>query len=144
MLAEFFAVTMSGSLYTVTDEKDENGWPVAKRVINGPLGKTEEFRLKNGKLVGIGDLGVCLFDPTPRYGRAFEHMNIGYWGGCTSGLVALFLERSTAEACIASGDRMPLSPRFENEARATLEAIGDKHPTFVIGDSMGHLMHSNV
>jgi len=140
MLKKFFAVTVRGSLYEVTDEKDENDWPRVMRLIPD----RPEFHLRNGSSVGIGHLGICLFSPTPKYGNSFEAMNISYWGGCTSGLVALFLERSQAETCLASGDRTPLSEQFANETRSVLEAIGDSHPFFVIGHSMWHLSHARA
>lgn len=130
MIHKFFAVTHSGSLYEVADE---NGQPVVKRIYGG---RSKDFRLRGGVFVGIGHLGLCLFSPTSHHTRAFESMNVASWGGCTSGIVALFLEQDAAERCMISRDRTSLSPAFLQETQATLEAIGSEHPVFVIGESI--------
>lgn len=137
MLKRFFAVTVSGSLYEISDKTNERNWPTVRKV-SGPTNPNMQTGtcLRNGKLVGISDLGICLFDPTPREGRNFELMNTSYWGGSTSGIVALFLERSSAEACITSSERTLLSEKYMDCTRSTLQNIGNDHPVFVIGNSV--------
>ena len=140
MLNCFFVVTRSGSVYEVSNKKRRKGWPTVKRIAGDKhSGIRKGGYLRNGSLVGIGDLGVCLFSPEPKYGRSFERMNTVCWGGTTSAPVALFLERSSAEVCLEGCDRAVFSARYRNETLATLKEIGDDHPVFVIGDSVKRL-----
>lgn len=132
----FFAVTVRGSLYEVTDEKGENDWPIVRRISGADNpGMPNGTCLRNGYFVGIGETGICLFNFHPRHSRYFERMNTINWGGSTSGLVALFFDRKSAEACIATGDLESLSDRYREQTVAVLREIGGDHEAFSIGDS---------
>ena len=140
MLKQFFAVTISGSLYEISDEIRENGWPTIKKLL-GPASSSVKVGscMNNGRLVGISDLGICLFDPTPKVEREFEKLNISYWGGTTSSIVGLFLERASAETCLTFGDRIMFNDKYMDKTRATLQEIGNDHLLFVIGQSVARI-----
>jgi len=55
-------------------------------------------------------------------------VNTRYWGGNTSDIIGLFLERKDAEACFQVGNLIPLDPRWRTQTIATLQAIGSEHP----------------
>lgn len=137
MLHRFFAVTVNGSLYEVSDEKEENGWPVVTK-LNGPENPDMPIgnRLKNGQFVGIGQTSVCLFRFHPSSGRRFEGMNMVNWGGSTSGPVGLFLDRQAAEACVAAGEFEHLSDKYREQTIAVLRQIGPEHEVFEIGERL--------
>jgi hypothetical protein len=138
-LKEFFAVTISGSLYQVSDEINQNNWPTVKKISGPdnpdllPVGSC----LEGGQLVGISDSGIYLFNFTSKYKRAFERMNVRYFGGGTGAIVGLFLEQSEAQKCVASGSHSILDSRYHVQTHAVIDQIGDYHPIFVIGETFG-------
>jgi len=125
LLKRFYAVTVSGSLYEISDEISEKNWPTVRKLAGQPNPDMPVgTHMRNGKFVGISDMGICLFNPHPKCGRKFEHMNIVYWGGTTSGISALFLDRISADSCLASSVREPFSEPYRNETREVLRRIG--------------------
>lgn len=132
----FFAVTVRSSIYEVTDKKGGNNWPIVRKISGQENSDMQTgVCLRNGDFIGIGTC-ICLFSYHPKSGRNFEGMNTVNWGGTTSGLVALFLDRESAEACVTVGSLESLSDRYREQTVAVLEEIGDDHEVFTIGDSI--------
>jgi len=136
LMHKFFVVTIHGSLYEVTDQERENDWPIVRK-ISGP--KNPEMPngtcLKNGEFVVIDQAGICLFNYHPKVRRDFEGMNTINWGGKTGRPVALFLDRDSAEKCVAVDSLDGMSDRYREQTIAVLEEIGDNHAVFTISDS---------
>jgi hypothetical protein len=135
MLKTFYAVTESGSLYEINSEKDENGWPIVRRIAhNRRFVTNSDYYLRRGDAVGITEhQGVCLVNTKTDHKRNFEMTNTTGWGGSTSRIVGLFLERAVAAACLRVTDYFPWDRRWRVQTRETLEAIGNSHPVFLIG-----------
>ncbi len=141
MIHEFFAVTQT-SVYRVSDERGENNWPIVEKIALRKESKTSVGgRLRNGCLVGImgGKLsGISLYDQDhPRHGSVQppEMVNTSFFGGGTSHLVALFLEKEAAIKCSDSKDLQPLDPRWRKQTNEVLSAIGNDHPVFIVSRS---------
>ncbi|MFA5092021.1 MAG: hypothetical protein WC483_05655 [Candidatus Paceibacterota bacterium] len=136
-LKKFFAVT-ARSLYRVSAERNEPGWPAVIRIDGDedeafPLGTG----LKNGRFVGLICGVICLYNDhrasDVERPRPAEMINTRAWGGHTSGVVALFFTEDEARACFAESDRKFADPRWKAKTLAVLEAIGENHPVFVLG-----------
>lgn len=143
MLHEFFAVTQT-SVYRVSDEKGENNWPIVEKIaLKGESKLPVGGRLRNGCLVGImgGKLsGIILYDqdhPRPGSIQPPEMVNTNFYGGGTSRLVALFLEKETAIECLDSENPQPLDPRWQRQTKEVLNAISNSHPVFIVSRSEG-------
>ena len=54
------------------------------------------------------------------------------WKSRTPAIVGLFLTRNAAIACLHSPNPKPNDPRWRTQSEATLTAITDHHPVFVI------------
>jgi hypothetical protein len=131
-LHSFFAVTLT-SLYWVTDRKDQHDWPIVMKIgIAGQSNIPVNAMLKNGTMVGItGPVGIMLYHPSSR-SRLPEMVNVESWGDHTSPLVGLFLSEIGARECLATENRVVCDPRFIEETRKVIDAIGSNHPVFVI------------
>lgn len=106
MVKEFWAVTTSNSLYHAVAERDETGTAVVHTVADRRyVGNFHErVKLKGGSNVGIVDdlAGLCLFNPESTTLCAIEQ-SVGYWGGHTTQLTALFLTLDKARSCFEAG-----------------------------------------
>jgi hypothetical protein len=135
-LHEFFAVTQSGSLYRVADEYwGEYDLPLVERLV--PVANDKPFRLQNGHTVGITrDSGIVLYNRTKPV--TAEFVNTIHWGGHTTPVVGLFLNRGTAEVCLQTqqGHGQPWDPQWLLWTRDVLSKIGKNHPLFVISDGL--------
>ncbi len=134
---KFFAVTTT-SVYSVTDKKDDQGYPIVQKTAI-KKGKNSKIsiggRLKNGCLVGIQADGIILYNeehPRPGCRQKPEEVNISFWGGGTSPVIALFLKEDEARACLDSKDLKRCDPRWEVQTKEVLSLIKDDHPVFVI------------
>ncbi len=137
VLHEFYAVTKT-SLYLVTDVKDPDGIPlVAKRLQDGSSRLECGQRLEGGSLVAVTRRGLIMFNSHPKAGRRIEQINSNYWGGGTTGIVALFLREFEATYCFNNADfpRISSDPSWSEYTRAVLDAIGNDHPVFVLSQS---------
>ncbi len=142
VLQEFFAVTMT-SVYHVSATKDERSQPIVEKIaLRGESAIGIGNRLTGGSVVGITRLGILLYleDYSPysdhkRLQRP-EEVNTTYWGGMTSSIVALFLDKDEALACFSElADCICLTkcdPQWQKQTEAVLVAIGNEHPVFVI------------
>lgn len=138
MISEFYAVTMT-SLYHVK-EKGEDDKPEVRKIL-----KKDKSRVRIGqKLTGGTMVGICKWlmvyipeghgwlSPQTSYERKIEKVNTQWWRGHTSSIVALFMDKTKAEECLASNDLKPCDPRWIEETKIVLDAIGDNHPVFEI------------
>lgn len=141
-LKEFYAVTLSGSVYHVTSTLWRNSWPIVEKIhafksdlgVSGtdPAGAA---RLMGGTLVGVRADGLVIYDEEhPGGGRkqSSEYVHTGHRGGHTSSIVALFLTKDVALGCAQITARRACDPRWKKETLGVLEAIGDRHPIFIV------------
>ncbi len=149
ILHEFFAVTQT-SVYRVSDERGENNWPIVEKIALKEESKLPVGgRLQDGYLVGVmgGRLsGIVLYDqdhPRPGSVQPPEMVNTAFYGGGTSRLVALFLEKEAAIKCHNSENPQPLDPRWRKQTNEVLSAIGDSHPVFIVSSSKGFSFPEN-
>jgi len=138
ILHEFFAVTLSGSLYRISDEF-VNGCPsVVKIALRGESQINVGERLRNGDLVGLIGRRIILYSephPPADFSKHQDPWQINnyFWGGGTSSIVALFLREKDARACfLDKADKIALDGDWREYTQATLERIGKDHPVFVI------------
>jgi len=88
-------------------------------------------RLTGGNDVGIMlKTGIVLFNPSKR-DREPESVNIVHWGGKTSPITALFLNKKKAIKCLHSEDIKMCDPRWKKETLEVFKKIGTKHPVFI-------------
>ena len=64
--------------------------------------------------------------------RRLEMVNTQYWGGGTSAITALFLTEDKARQCFDQSGLEPCDPRWIEDTKQVLEAIGEEHPTISI------------
>jgi hypothetical protein len=134
---EFFAITTT-SVYSVKDQKDEKGIPIVEKIaLKGESKISVGQRLNGGSYVGITPEGIILYDEDhPRnIGRLRqkpEEVNIAFYGGRTSPIVALFLSKDKSMVCFNSEGLKPSDSRWEKETKEVLRSIGDNNPVFII------------
>lgn len=134
---EFFAVTET-SVYSVKDERDENRFPIVEKIaLRGESKVTVGRRLRNGYYVGVTPWGIVLYNQDhPREAGGSpqkpEEVNIVFYGGHTSPIVALFLDKEEALKCHNSEDPKPSDLRWQKETKEVLDAIGENHPVFIV------------
>lgn len=127
ILHEFFAVTLSGSLYHISDEFVDGCPSVVKIARKGESQVDIGKRLSGGKLVCLADRRIYLNDePMPM-------VDCYVPGGHTSPVIALFLREEDAMACFLDKiEKTALDNDWRDYTRATLERIGKNHPVFII------------
>ncbi len=133
-LREFFAVTET-SVYRISSERDEKGWPIVEKIaLRGESAVKLGGRLHNGHFVGIMKDEINLYDAVWREGRPQrpDEVNIVHWGGHTSPIVGLFLNRKEAMRCFKSKNQKNCDSRWRKQTEETLKAIGDNHPVFIL------------
>jgi hypothetical protein len=146
MLKRFYAVTKSRSLYEVNCLVENS--PVIKKLDSRGDNKSSVAigqLLNNGSHVNVGTFGwLGLYFPSINRatGKPYsaDMTNTRNFGGHTSQVVGLFLNREPAKRCLHSGDTRYLSDTWINYTRATLEKIGWEHPRFMIGMDFAHLL----
>ncbi|MCK5212140.1 hypothetical protein KAJ89_05550 [Candidatus Parcubacteria bacterium] len=134
---EFFAVTTT-SLYRVSDERDkESSFPIVEKIAIKPgkkSGVSVGTRLKNGHLIGVTPKGIILYDEDhPRSGQRQkpEMVNTAFWGGHTSPIVALFIDKNEAIACLNAKNTIDPSD-WVRKTDETLKAISNSNSIFVL------------
>lgn len=134
----FFAVTQNSFYLAALDSrgqpyllklegKEDQGLPPGTRTA--------------GDLLAVTSFGAFFYrqdyspfsGPRPRPQRP-EEVNISFWSGGTSAVVALFLDYSAALGCYRAPDLAPLDPRWRDATLETLAAIGHDHPKFIPGE----------
>lgn len=142
VLQEFFAVTKSGSLYHIRNERLSDGTPMVEKValcgeskiqqggfLKGPHGDGSRIGITHWEGLDIywprNDVDDTLQPPSKTTQGA------GRFGGHTTPIVALFLKQDEAEKCLACYPRFgEWDLRWESKTRAVLKAIGKHHPMF--------------
>jgi len=131
----FYAVTTT-SVYSVSDKRDKNNTPIVKKIALRGISKVSVGgRLKNGYYVGIMGCGIYLYHQDhPRAGRVQkpEEVNIFFWGGHTSPIIALFLKKNKAMSCFNSPDLQIGDKRWKNQTEEVLKTIGNDNPVLII------------
>jgi len=137
-MREFYAVTITGSVYKVCGIRDvdtEN--PVIIKIAsNGNPCKDTARRndYPEGHYVGI------LYGMLCRFGRRHETpclprgVDPGFWPWRSSTIAALFLSKEAAVNCSMESDLQLYDQRWKVATDTTLTAIGKQHPIFVIAE----------
>jgi len=73
-----------------------------------------------------------LASPMSGIERKVEMVNTQYWRGKTSDIIGLFLAEDKAQEYFSSSKLKPCDPRWQEDTREVLEAIGENHPTITI------------
>lgn len=139
-VSRFWAVTMSGSLYEIDEERNEKRFPRVEKIDQrNPQQEGSEVhvgdRLANGTHVGITGMGIVLFYPRGRNQTASE-INTAYWGGSTSQVVGLFLGQDQARACLAAGSTENWDEQWAEHTKAVVTAIAAGHDVFRLDDTV--------
>lgn len=135
MIRQFFAVTVSGSLYLVRANP-----PGIKKIAesrSGNIGLSKE--LECGPMIAICRQvqsfipeGHSMLSPLTTVVRKIEGVNTMWWRGHTSNIVGLFKQESGARKCLRSKNQQFCDPRWAKETLAVLSAINENHPVFVV------------
>ena len=138
VLHEFFAVTIT-SVYRVTDQKEEHDWPIVEKIeLKGQSKIPVGGRLLNGHFIGITPDRIFLYDEDhPRSdGKRLDplRVNTAFWGGGTSPIVALFLNKEEAISCLKADNLRQCDARWRKQTGETLKVIGKEHPTFILSE----------
>lgn len=131
---KFFAVTET-SVYSVSDERDEKGVPIVEKIaLRGESKVAIGQRLSGGQYVGVTPEGIIFYDQDHLRNppQKPEYVNIAFYGGHTSLIVALFLDKEEAMKCHNSKDHKPSDSRWEDKTKEVLNAIGDNHLIFIV------------
>lgn len=139
-LEEFFAVTITGSVYRVRAH-DECGDPCAEKVaVTGDSHLQIGTRIKRlGGLLAV-EQHIRAFIPEGNPSRAgssiherrLERVPTEWWMGKTAKIVALFFSRRSAEKCAHAEGLQPADDRWIETTREVLDSIGNDHPTITI------------
>jgi len=138
MLEEFFAITRT-SVYHIRAMGD-NGYPLAVKVaLRGNSKFAVDHRLEHSGMISVGSHLISYIPE--RYGmtsplvgveRDISRVSTQWWGDQTSAVVALFDNEAAAMQCFNEPDLKPCDPRWIEQTRRVLNAIGDDHPTFFV------------
>jgi hypothetical protein len=132
MVHRFYAVTTT-SVYLVSDEKGEYGWPIVEKVaLCGESRVKVGGRLKGGTSVGVARGFILLYDS--HKGQPPEMVNTIHWGGYTSGVIGLFMRKREAMACLKTKYKEILDPRWKAQTEEVRRRIGHDHPVFILSD----------
>lgn len=132
-LHEFYAVTISGSLYRVSDKLDTQTFsPIVEKIgLKGESRIAVGERLTGGSMVGLTKYGLQMYSPDS-HSRIPSLINNKMFGGKSSPIVALFLDKDDAEKCLYSPSLQEFDPRWIDSTCEVLRKINNDHLTFVI------------
>lgn len=138
-IEDFWAVTLSGSIYHVRAQKDTYGWPIVQKHFDRS-GSTAGHFLENGHYVGIGKNMLVLFTPERPNDTAYD-TSIKNIGGHTGPIVALC---GTQEQALHIWDNKVIAWdwRFLSVSMGVLECIGLDHSVFRISPPLWHMVES--
>ncbi|MEK7463585.1 MAG: hypothetical protein AAB610_00475 [Patescibacteria group bacterium] len=133
-LEVFYAITMT-SLYLAEIGNQKKAPKLTKLECKKPAkNKTAIGRVvENGSMLAVGDQ-LVLFVPegaggqNTRVERELTMVNTSYWGGRTSRVVALFLDKNEARLAYGKSNHASCDKRWLPQTIATLKAIGLDHP----------------
>lgn len=125
MIEKFYGITLSHdssskSLYEVRLENNE--------VVLQKVALEGESSIAVGGTLDLGNhLGIMYEGGMQRYdgwgGHRVDTVNTRYWGGGTTGLVALFIDKEKALNCFRSSDLTRWDKRFIDDSVETMAAI---------------------
>ena len=136
----FYAVTQT-SVYRVTQEQGENGWPIVEKVAKRRGVKTSDIgmRLKLGRVVAITGHsdGIMLYDSIGSRGNGLpqypESLNtLVSRGGKTSPVTALCTVKREAERCLQSNFQESWDLHWQAYTIPVLRKIGPNHPVWTV------------
>ncbi|MBI1971315.1 MAG: hypothetical protein HYS52_00485 [Candidatus Wildermuthbacteria bacterium] len=143
MLEEFWVVTKT-SIYHVVS-KGPDGHPAARKIaLRGiseiPVGD----KLEGGTMIGICTFLLAFIDekygwlsPLTGFEREPGEVSKQWWGERTSPIVGLFLSEDEARKCFEEKNLRPRDPRWIEQTKTVVQAIGNEHPAFVISQTKG-------
>lgn len=130
MIKEFFAVTETSVYHVVSDPLS-----ATKIALSGESWAGVGYQMTGGQMLSVG-LMLIRFIPEggglTTFQRNLGQVNMGYWGGNSSRIVALFLNRKKALACLGISPRGVYDKRWKLETNEVLKAIGEDHPNISI------------
>ena len=134
-LRVFFAVTVT-SVYRVVILGTKKT-PYLKKIAyrGGESGVKVGGRIENGTMISVGNQLILFVpeghgptSPMTSVERDIAKVNTRYWGGRTSKVVALFLNKDDSFSCSGSENLHGNDPRWEYSTIEVLRAIGEDHP----------------
>ena len=139
MIHEFFAVTVSGSLYCVRDNC-RTSHPSIRKIAENKKGEIAiGTELDCGTMIAVCKQiqsfipeGHSMLSPMTTFERNIENVNTRWWRGHTSDIIALFRKRRHALKCLNSYEPDYCDQRWTTETAKVLRVIGENHPTFVV------------
>lgn len=132
MELEFFVVTGT-SAYRVSHDGEVKNAPVVEKIdCNGDSAIAIGERLKPapGEKLLISPDWLCFFEPEPD--KPVETLSNAHFGAHSSPIIALFLNRDRALACLEFGDKVPADKRWTRETKEVLDMIPADHPQFEV------------
>ncbi|MEI6420152.1 MAG: hypothetical protein WCO30_00830 [bacterium] len=131
-LKKFYAVTET-SIYLVSMTEDCKPWVEKIFLMDNRCSPVKKgSTLKHGSKVSIGRT-IIMFSPHNEYQKDIGGIDDRLWGGHTSAVIALFLNKKKAVACAKSDCfHSPCDRRWLDETKAVLDRIGGSHPVFSI------------
>ena len=136
---EFFAATKSGSVYRVyiADDSDAVMEKIAQATTQSG-GLDIGTRLQGGYHVGVTNWGLTKYSASFRDGMPMQagKSNHRQWGGQTSCIAALFLDKAKALECVEADELQPWDARWTAVTKETLEAIRGMNPLIVLDDDI--------
>jgi hypothetical protein len=137
MLKEFYAISTANELYHVVESRDGNGNPCAivKIVFSKKAKRTVEKVFLGGPMLAIANWLVAYVpkgNGVASLERRFEKVNPDYWVDATPPIAALFRDKRKALACFRIENLKPHDPRWLEETRKVVRAIGTEHPVFEV------------
>jgi len=142
-LQKFFAVTAASPVAITLWEieaKGKNGCPRIRKIASLPKPrrrkkKFAEITEMSGQMLAVAKW-LQLFNlqrlRSGRQERRLDKVSTCLWQGGTPPIVSLFLTEDEARECFASLDPKFCDPRWQENTKEVLSAIGENHPTFVI------------
>lgn len=133
-LREFYAVTVTSLYRAVIYGEPQVPW-LEKISVRERSKIALGEKIKNGTMVSIGSQlelfvpeGSGSISPNSTIQREITMVNTRFHGGCTSKVVALFLDERKAMQCHDSVGLTPCDPRWKKDTIAVLKAIHREHP----------------
>ncbi len=134
-VTEFFAITISGSLYRIWLD-DINDIHVEKISLkNSSRSEIETaMSLQKGQFLGITRIGLITYDSENEECYAFpQFVSTKRWRSRTSAIAALFLDKEEAvEEFMRNNLFKMIDPRWQDATNKTLKAISHSHTSFII------------
>ena len=141
-IKEFFAVTVSpGSVsvywvrHGVCSKESQESSAVAEKIdMRGTSKLAIGTKLTSAMIAVCSNLIPYIPEGggTSTFQRKIEMVNTHWWSNGSAPIAALFLNRSEAMKCFSNQDHIACDPRWLNETKATLEAIGTDNPIFEV------------